>query len=70
MKNQITEIVRFITNGMYEDSYTVYYKNGTKRKYKINGKMNVKHFNFMMNAKCEKIEKHDGRHVGDRYILK
>ena len=37
MKNQITEIVRFKINGMYEDSYTVYYKNGTKRKYKING---------------------------------
>ena len=70
MKNQIIEIVRFKHNGMYEDFYTVYYKNGMKRKYKINGKMSVKHFNFMMNAKCEKIENMIGRHVGDRYIVK
>lgn len=65
--NAIKEIVKPIAYGMYEDTYTVYYENGIKRKYTTR-KLIAKHLNFMMNAECEKIENHDGKHVGDRYI--
>ena len=66
--NEIKEIVKPITYGMYEDTYIVYYENGIKRKYKSTGKVIAKHLKFMMYAECEKIENHEGKHVGDRYI--
>lgn len=69
MKRTIKEITRFKVNGMYEDKYTVHYANGMRRKYIINGEMINKHFEFMMNAKCEPIIKNDGKHVGDKFII-
>lgn len=68
--NGIKEIVRLIKYGMYEDTYTVYYENGAKRRYNSAVKTIDNHLIFMLNAEREKMEDHEGRHVGDRYIKK
>ncbi len=47
MKNEIRKIEWFRHNGMYRDDYTVFYKDGTTRTYRIKGKMNKKHFEFI-----------------------
>lgn len=53
MENNIIKIKREYKNGMYRDKYTVFYKDGSRREYKIKGAMIKKHFMFCMNAKCE-----------------
>lgn len=67
---KITQITRFYKNGMYTDNYSVRYQSGDYREYTIKGKMINKHFDFMMNAKCEPIySEKDGRHFADRFIV-
>lgn len=67
---KITQITRPYKSGMYTDTYTVLYQNGDYREYKIKGAMINKHFDFIMNAKCEPIYNNkNGRHVGDRFIV-
>ncbi len=64
--SKINYIIRPITNGMYDDTYTVYYSNGTRRRYTINGAMLKAHFEFIQNATVESfyskwtgVHKHD-----------
>lgn len=62
----ITAIHRPITNGMYNDTYTVIYSNGIRRNYTIKGAMNKKHFEFIQSATVEsKYSKHTGKHTAD-----
>lgn len=58
----ITEIVWGYKNGMHLDTYVVWYENRESRTFKIKGKMINKHFDFIMNAKCEtRRNKHGGK---------
>ena len=41
-----------------------------KRKYNSSVKLIDKHVKFMLNAEREKVEDNEGKHVGDRYIMK
>lgn len=62
----ITAIHRPITNGMYNDTYTVIYSNGIRRNYTIKGAMNKKHFEFIQSATVEsRYSKHTGKHTAD-----
>lgn len=62
----ITAIHRPITNGMYNDTYTVIYSNGIRRNYTIKGAMNKKHFEFIQSATVEsRYSKHTGKHTSD-----
>lgn len=62
----ITAIHRPITNGMYNDTYTVIYSNGIRRNYTIKGAMNKKHFEFIQSATVEsRYSKHTGKHTVD-----
>ena len=64
--SKIAYIIRPITNGMYNDTYTVYYTNGTRRRYTINGAMNKKHFEFIQSATVEAFySKWTGAHKHD-----
>lgn len=64
--SKIAYIIRPITNGMYNDTYTVYYTNGTRRRYTINGAMNRKHFEFIQSATVEAFySKWTGAHKHD-----
>lgn len=64
--SKIAYIIRPITNGMYNDTYTVYYTNGTRRRYTINGAMNKKHFEFIQSAIVESFySKWTGAHKHD-----
>ena len=64
--SKIAYIIRPITNGMYNDTYTVYYTNGTRRRYTINGAMNKKHFEFIQSAIVEAFySKWTGAHKHD-----
>lgn len=65
---EITQITRYIKNGMYDDTYTVCYGKSNYKRYTIKGEMINKHFDFIMNAKCEEIYKADEKHVGDRFV--
>ena len=65
-KSKIEYIIRPIINGMYSDTYTVYYSNGTRRRYTINGVMNKTHFEFIQNATVEAFySKWAGAHKHD-----
>ena len=65
-KSKIEYIIRPIINGMYSDTYTVYYSNGTRRRYTINGVMNKTHFEFSQNATVEAFySKWTGAHKHD-----
>lgn len=64
--SDIKMITRPINNGMYSNTYEVFYTTGAKRRYTIIGQMNEKHFDFIMNAKCMPIyNKHTGIHTRD-----
>ena len=65
-KSKIDYIIRPITNGMYSDTYTVYYSNETRRRYTINGAMNKAHFEFIQSATVEAFySKWTGAHKHD-----
>ena len=56
---------------MYTDNYTVYYENGMTKEFRLSlqsPKMCNKHFNFIMNAKVERVENKSGAHVADRFF--
>ena len=70
-KGEIVKIFRPRKNGMYTDNYTVFYENGMTREFRLslqNPKMCNKHFNFIMNAKVERVENKSGTHVADRFF--
>lgn len=76
MKAKIKSMYRPYKNGMYTDKYLVTYDSGRNVWYDLNKfvSMPLRHFMFMMNAKCVPIyaNKHngeyEGQHIADKYI--